>query len=79
MFYVYILKSLKDGKLYIGFTSNLEKRIAKHNSGASKSTRNRLPLQLIYHEKHDTKREALIRERKIKSYKGGEALKELLS
>jgi len=38
MFYVYVLKSIKDEKVYIGYTSDLVKRIEKHNSKKSKST-----------------------------------------
>jgi putative endonuclease len=50
MFFVYILKSLKDGDLYIGFTSDLENRTKEHNSGGVFSTRHRRPLKVIYYE-----------------------------
>lgn len=66
MFYTYVLKSLKDGKLYIGSTSNLEKRIKEHNGGKSVSTRNRKPFILIYYEQHRTLSEARFREYKFK-------------
>ncbi|MGW8185556.1 MAG: GIY-YIG nuclease family protein [Candidatus Moraniibacteriota bacterium] len=47
-FFIYILESLKDGKLYIGQTNNLENRIIRHNSGQVSSTKNRRPLEIIY-------------------------------
>jgi hypothetical protein len=48
MYYVYILLSLKDNKFYIGFTSNLKRRLKEHNYGKNISTKSRLPLKLIY-------------------------------
>ncbi|PJE51467.1 MAG: hypothetical protein COV29_00585 [Candidatus Yanofskybacteria bacterium CG10_big_fil_rev_8_21_14_0_10_36_16] len=44
--YIYVLKSKKDSKYFIGSTSNIKNRIEKHNSGATKSTKNRRPLIL---------------------------------
>ena len=78
-FYVYILKSVKDGEHYIGFTTNLEKRLKFHNQGMQRSTRYRIPFIMIYSEVFDTKDEALKREKQIKSYKGGDAFKKLIS
>jgi len=46
MWYVYILKSEIDGKLYIGSTNDLKRRIHQHNSGDVVSTKSRLPLKL---------------------------------
>ncbi len=64
--FVYLLKC-KDNTLYCGYTNNLEKRISTHNSGkASKYTRGRLPVKLIYVEEHFSKSNALKREYKIK-------------
>jgi putative endonuclease len=57
MFYVYIIQSQKDGKLYKGFTSNLEKRIKAHNQGEVKLTRNRRPFKLVYQEKYESKKD----------------------
>ncbi len=78
-YYVYILKSLKDSKYYIGSTSDIEARLHYHNSRRQRSTKNRTPFILVYKEVLDTKEQALIRERQIKSYKGGEAFKKLIS
>jgi len=54
MYYVYILKSLKDGRFYIGSTSNTETRLAFHNAGLQRSTKNRIPFVLKYVEEFDT-------------------------
>ena len=76
--FVYILRSLKDGRYYIGSASDLEKRIERHNRGGNISTKNRRPLELVYFEIYNTRVEALCREKTIKSYKGGEAFKKLI-
>ena len=77
-YYVYILQSQKDGKYYIGSTSNLEERVKFHNGGLQRSTKNRIPLVLIYSEVCPDKKTAIKREFQIKSYKGGEAFRKLL-
>ena len=43
MFYVYILHSLKDHKLYIGYSADLKQRIIAHNKGKVESTKSRRP------------------------------------
>jgi len=50
MYYVYILKSLKDRKLYSGYTADLKARLLEHNKGRAESTKHRIPFQLIYYE-----------------------------
>jgi putative endonuclease len=50
MYYVYILKSLKDYRHYIGYTADLGKRLLEHNRGKSVSVRNRGPFELLYAE-----------------------------
>ena len=70
MYYVYILKSLKSGWLYIGHTNNLEKRLTKHNKNEVKSTKNRGPFAVVYREKYPTRSIALKREKFLKSGKG---------
>ena len=64
--YTYLLRCA-DGTLYCGWTDSLEKRLAAHNSGkASKYTRSRLPVKLVYFETFETKQEAMSREARIK-------------
>ncbi|MBI5403672.1 MAG: GIY-YIG nuclease family protein [Ignavibacteriae bacterium] len=79
MYHVYVLKSLKDGKLYIGQTGNLEKRLLKHNSGMCKSTKSRLPLELIYKEEYNTRSEAIKREKELKFGKGRDFLNGIIN
>jgi putative endonuclease len=66
--YVYIIYSPSSGHYYKGYTTNLEKRLARHNNGESAYTRNFVPWNLVYVEKYKTKTEALIREKKLKKY-----------
>ncbi|MER1992582.1 MAG: GIY-YIG nuclease family protein [Eubacteriales bacterium] len=72
--YTYLLRC-SDGTLYCGWTDNIEKRLAAHNSGkASKYTRSRLPVKLVYFETFDTKQEAMSREARIKQLSRREKL-----
>ena len=68
--YVYVLRSLKDGKLYTGYTTDLRDRVATHNSGNASSTRNRRPLRLIYYEAYLVAQDAKAREQFLKSGSG---------
>ncbi|MEK7140639.1 MAG: GIY-YIG nuclease family protein [Patescibacteria group bacterium] len=72
---VYVLKSLKDGELYIGCTSNLDNRVEYHNQGRVKSTKHRRPFDLIYQEDYENVYDALKAERRYKSAKGKRELK----
>ena len=58
-------------------TSNINRRIREHNSGINKSTKNKGPWFLVYKEEFLTKKEAWQREKQIKSYKSGQAFKNL--
>ena len=72
--YTYLLRC-SDGTLYCGWTDNIEKRLAAHNSGkASKYTRSRLPVKLVYVETFDTKQEAMSSEARIKQLSRREKL-----
>ncbi len=75
-YFVYILQSLKDNRLYIGQTNNLEDRIKRHNNGEVVATKNRRPLDLIYSETYDSRTEAMKRERYLKSLKSSKYIKE---
>ena len=67
--YTYILLC-SDGTYYCGWTNDLEKRINAHNNGtASKYTRVRRPVRLVYYESFETKQEAMSREYHIKQLK----------
>ena len=79
MFYVYVLISLKDHKLYTGYTGDLEKRIQEHFSGRSIATKDRRPFKLIYFEAYLEECEAKKRERYLKGGNGRANLKIQLS
>jgi putative endonuclease len=76
---VYILFSEKDRLLYIGFSTNLEKRIEAHNSGGNKSTAYRRPLKLIFCEFYLFEDDARKREKYFKTTMGKKAIKLMLS
>ena len=78
MFYVYVLKSLADDGLYIGYTGDLKNRIESHTQGKVESTRNRLPLELIYYEACQRKDDAFRRERYLKTTYGRRYIKNRL-
>ena len=67
MYYVYILKSKKDNKLYIGYSGNLRQRLAEHGRGNVESTRHRRPFDLIYYEAYRDEEDAKAREKSFKS------------
>jgi len=66
MFYTYVLKSKKDGALYIGSTNDLRRRIGEHNSGLVRSTKNRTPFALVYFEGYLSEEDARHREQNLK-------------
>ena len=76
--YVYVLISFKDKKFYTGFTTNLKKRLAEHNSGKVESTKFRCPLELIYFEGCRNKYDALHREKYLKTSYGKRYIKNRL-
>lgn len=78
MFYTYVLKSRKDGKLYVGFSEDLKKRMKEHNNGFVPATKSRKPLELIYYESCLDKQGALEREKYFKTGFGRRFLKNRL-
>ncbi|NQT29976.1 MAG: GIY-YIG nuclease family protein [Candidatus Saganbacteria bacterium] len=71
---VYILRSQKDGKLYVGQTANLEDRIKRHNEGRVMSTKMRRPLELMHYEEFEDRGSAIKRESYFKSLKNPQYL-----
>ena len=67
MYYVYVLRSIKDNLFYTGFTNDLEKRIKEHNNKQQFSTQHRVPLELVYYEWCINKEDAIVREQYLKS------------
>jgi len=70
MYFVYILKSEKDGHRYIGVTKNLKNRFLQHKTGRVDSTKHRRPLEIIGYRIFDTIYEALVFEKKYKNSHG---------
>ncbi|MBN1385214.1 MAG: GIY-YIG nuclease family protein [Elusimicrobia bacterium] len=79
MWYVYILKSNKDNRTYLGSTNRIDKRFEEHRKGYVKSTKNRRPLKLIYYEKCNSEKEARLKEKYFKTGAGRTKLKKILS
>jgi putative endonuclease len=74
-FYVYVLKSANDGQFYAGYSANLRQRFAEHLAGRVESTRNHLPVELIYYEACRSQADAIHRERYLKTAWGKRYLK----
>ena len=79
MSFVYILRSLKDAKLYVGTTDNIDQRLTKHNKGQVKSTKNRTPFTAVFSKEFPTLREARKYEGMLKYTPGGGKLKKSLA
>jgi len=77
MFCTYILKSLSNGKYYIGSCDDINERIKKHNSGNVKSTKNFIPWKIVHKEFFGARGSATKRERQLKSWKSRKALEKL--
>ena len=77
--YVYIVQC-RDGSLYTGWTTDVEKRVAAHNAGTgAKYTKSRRPVTLVYFETLDSKSEAMKREAAIKKLTRSEKLELIIS
>lgn len=79
MFYVYILKSIKNGRYYVGSCHDMKERLKRHNGGMVKSTKAYIPWGLMYNKEHNTLSEARKRELQIKNWKKRLAIERLIS
>lgn len=77
--YTYILYSAGNDRYYIGHTNNIERRLQEHNDGASFSTAFYRPWLLVYAQEHQTRAEAMKRERYLKSLKSKIKIKEIIA
>ena len=77
-YYVYVLQSESDKNFYTGYTNNIRVRINEHNSGKVVSTKNRLPMKLIYWEGCLNQKDALSREKYLKTAWGKRFIKNRL-
>ena len=78
MFFVYVLQSEKDGRLYKGLTQDVEKRLLQHNAGENRSTKGFCPWRLVHRRPFSTRLEARAYEKYLKTGAGREFLKEIL-
>lgn len=78
MHYVYVLKSLRDERLYVGRTDDLRERMKEHNAGKTWTTKRMLPIKLIFYEAFLDKEDAIRRERYFKTSKGKLSLKQII-
>lgn len=78
MFYVYVLLSEKDGNYYTGSTNDLKRRFKEHKAGRVNSTKNRLPVKLVYYEACLNETDTRNRERYLKSGMGKKYLRNRL-
>jgi putative endonuclease len=74
MFYVYILRSTIDGRVYVGYTTDLRNRYRLHNLGKVKSTKAYKPWKLVYYEAYKGKLDATKREKELKLHSAKGAL-----
>jgi len=78
--YLYILKSLKNQRFYIGSTDNLERRMYEHNSGFEKNkfTKNNRPFELVFSQEYKSLKIARKIEYKLKSFKSRKIIEEII-
>lgn len=71
MYYVYIIRSKKNGQCYIGLSNDVHRRLEEHDEGKSYWTRSRGPFELIYYEAYRSLDDAKEREKRLKRFKKG--------
>jgi putative endonuclease len=79
VYFVYIIKSKADGSFYTGQCQDIQGRLQHHNSGYTKSTKAKIPWQIVYYEKYDTRSEAVRRELEVKKKKSRQYIEKLIS
>ena len=76
---VYVIRSRKDGQLYIGYSRDIKRRLAEHNDGRVPATVNRRPFAVLYCELFANQKDAMQRELYLKSGWGRKYLQRTLS
>ena len=79
MYYTYLLQSDLDESFYVGYTSDLKRRLSDHNSGLSRYTSRKTPWRLVYFESFDSKSSAIKRERFLKQQKSKDFYQRLIA
>jgi len=75
MFFSYVIRSEKDGSLYKGHCENIEKRLIQHNSGMTRSIKNKVPFAVVFFETFNSREEAASREKYYKTSAGRRFIK----
>lgn len=78
MYTTYVLVSKTSNTRYTGSTSNIDKRLADHNSGMSRYTKNRGPWVIVHTEEYSSRAESIAREKFLKTGKGREYIDQIL-
>lgn len=78
-YYVYILESLKNHSLYIGYTKDLRQRLKSHNNGQNQATKPFIPYKLIFYEAFLNQHDAKNREEYLKGGYGRRSTKSILN
>jgi len=79
MFFLYILKSQKNGKFYIGSTNDLNRRLNEHNTGKTKSLIYLRPLEIVFFKEFENGRDARQMERKLKKFKNKNIIEKIIA
>jgi len=77
-YYVYVLQSMKNRSLYVGYTHDLKKRLQEHNRGLNLSTKRYIPWDLVHYEAYHNEKDAKRREQYLKTSQGIRLLKRML-
>ena len=76
MIYIYVLRSERDGRFYVGMSENVSRRVLEHNTGKTKSTKGFVPWKLFFSEEFPNRITARKREKYLKSGYGKQWIKE---
>lgn len=76
--YVYLLQSDTDQSFYIGYTSNIKRRLMEHNNGLNFSTKHGKPWRLIFFEGYVDEKDARRREKYLKTNQGARLVKRMI-
>ena len=79
MCFTYVLYSVSGDRYYVGHTNDTDRRLVEHNSRLSRSTKSGAPWALVHSEPFSTRKEAVARERQIKSWKSRRLIEDLLA
>ncbi len=77
-YYTYALYYYGFSRLYVGHTNDINRRLEEHNEGKVESTKSYIPYRLIYIEEQKTRKDAVRREKELKTTEGRRFLKKFI-